>query len=282
MKSLSRLWPRVLFSFGLLLITGAAVLRLDTSRSDTAVSTPTAAPVAAREAKQLSYKVVGSYPHDPRAFLQGLLWADNGFYESTGLNGQSSLRRVEFPSGKVLLSRKLPDNIFGEGLVLFDNRLTQITWQNNVALVYDKDTFQPLGQWRYDGEGWGITSDGKSLIMSDGSDTLTFRDPQSFAPLRQIKVTLNGRPLDRLNELEWIDGKVWANVWQTDLIVQIDPQSGAVVSYLDMTGLLPAPMRAGADVLNGIAYDAKEKRIFVGGKDWPKLFEISLITNVHE
>jgi glutaminyl-peptide cyclotransferase len=221
------------------------------------------------------YEVVGSYPHDPQAFLQGLLWHDGGFYESTGQYGQSSLRRVTFPSGEVVQQIALADQYFGEGLALVGDRLIQLTWKSRRGFVYDRLTFGVLGEFGYETEGWGLTYDGTSLIMSDGSDVLTFLDPATYQAVRALSVTLDGRPLRALNELEWIEGEIWANVWQTDLIVRIDPATGRVTGTLDLTGLLPPDQRTGReDVLNGIAYDPTGRRIFVGGKLWPLLFEI--------
>lgn len=230
------------------------------------------------EAQLAGYEVVASYPHDPGAFVQGLVWYQDGFYESTGLNGRSSLRRVAFPSGEVLQRVDLSREYFGEGLALVDERLVQLTWRNKKGFVYDRETFAPLGEFAYGTEGWGLTYDGASLILSDGSDTLSFLDPYTFEVVRQLPVTMNGQPLFKLNELEWIDGEVWANVWLTDTIVRIDPTSGQVTSYMDFTGLLPADVQTGnEDVLNGIAYDPETGRIFVGGKLWPRLFEIRLL-----
>lgn len=228
-------------------------------------------------AKRDSWRVVREIPHDRSAFLQGLLWQNGGFYESTGIEGNSSLRRVEYPTGRVLKKIALPDDVFGEGLVQWQDKLIQITWRSQVAYVWDAKTFARLGEFPYQGEGWGITQNGKSLIMSDGSDTLFFRNPDTFSLERRLPVTMNGRPLRNLNELEWIDGQIWANVWQTDLIVRIDPQSGIVQSFLDLSGLLAQSERNGReDVLNGIAYDAKTGRIWVGGKWWPRIFEIKV------
>lgn len=238
---------------------------------------PVQSPVDA-PARQLLWHVVASYPHDSSAFTEGLLWRDGGFYESTGMEGQSSLRRVEFPSGKVVRKLKLPNDLFGEGLALSGNRLVQLTWQTRRGFVYDVNSFKLLREFSYPTEGWGMTSDGQSLIMSDGSDTLFFLDPQSFGPTRQLSVTLSGKPLRNLNELEWIDGQIWANVWQTNLIVRIDPASGKVISFLDLSGILSPSMLKNqsrpVDVLNGIAYDSASKRIFVTGKYWPRVFEI--------
>ena len=221
------------------------------------------------------YEVVASYPHDANAFLQGLVWHDGGFYESTGLYGQSSLRRVAFPSGEVTQQISLPSQYFGEGLAMVGERLYQLTWQAKRGFVYDRATFELLGSFPYETEGWGLAYDGTSLILSDGSDVLTYFEPEGLQPVRTLSVTLDGRPLRELNELEWIRGEIWANVWQTDMIVRIDPSSGQVIGVLDLTGLLPRDARTGGeDVLNGIAYDPDGDRMFVGGKRWPLLFEL--------
>jgi glutaminyl-peptide cyclotransferase len=251
----------------LLIVLGAAVVPAASSQIE--IPAPTVAAVA------VPYEVLGSYPHDPNAFMQGLVWHDGGFYESTGLYGRSSLRRVAFPSGEVLQQTALPDQYFGEGLALVGERLVQLTWRSKRGFVYDRATFGALGEFGYENEGWGLTYDGASLIMSDGSDVLTFLDPESYRPVRTLSVTRNGSALRELNELEWIEGEIWANVWQTDSIVRIDPTSGQVTGVVDLTGLLPADRRTGQeDVLNGIAYDPAGKRIFVSGKLWPLLFEI--------
>jgi len=234
--------------------------------------TPTDPSVAS--ARQLRWEVVGSHPHDPDAFLQGLVWHEGGFFESTGLLGRSTLRRVDFPSGRVRQRVSLPPDVFGEGLARVGNRLVQLTWRSGRAFVYDLASLRLLQEFRYEGEGWGLAFDGTSLIQSDGSDVLTYRDPQRFAPTRRLAVTWNGRPLQHLNELEVIDGQVWANVWYTDYIVRIDPASGRVTSFLDLTGLLPPGQRHRDAVLNGIAYDSGARRVFVGGKLWPLIFEI--------
>lgn len=230
-----------------------------------------------QSAQKNSYEVVNTYPHDPEAFLQGLVWSDGGFYESTGLYGESTLRRVEFPSGRVLKKISLSADLFGEGLAQVDDHLVQITWQTHRGFVYDRQTFKLIREFTYDTEGWGITYDGKNLIMSDGSSTLTYLDPQTYQPVKKLKVTLNGRPVVDLNELEYIEGEIWSNVWQTDKILRIDPATGKVNSYLDMGGVLPGEFRTGhEDVLNGIAYDAEQKRIFISGKKWPRIIEIRL------
>lgn len=226
-----------------------------------------------------TYSVVRQYPHDPRAFTQGLLFHDGVLYESTGLYGRSSLRRVALATGEVLQQRNLPPTYFGEGLTLWQDRLIQITWREETAFVYDRESFELLHTWSYVGEGWGLTHDGERLIMSDGSSTLTFRDPETFAVLGTVDVTSQLGPVTMLNELAYIEGEVWANIWLTDTIVRMDPNSGHVVGWVDLTGLLaltePAPYDV--DVLNGIAYDADQQRLFVTGKLWPTLYEIELV-----
>jgi glutamine cyclotransferase len=227
-------------------------------------------------AQKDSYEVVNSIPHDSRAFLQGLVW-HNGFFESTGRFGRSSLRRVEYPTGNVLQRVDLDSQYFGEGLAMVDNRLIQLTWQSHRGFVYDRDTFKLIRDFSYDTEGWGLTYDGKSLILSDGTNVLTFLDPENFKPTRKLAVKINGMELRDLNELEYIDGEIWANVWHSDQIARIDPSSGQVKSYLDLAGILPDGERSDPEaVLNGIAYDAQNKRIFVSGKLWPRVFEIRL------
>jgi glutaminyl-peptide cyclotransferase len=227
-------------------------------------------------AQEVGYEVVNNFPHDPEAFLQGLVW-HNGFFESTGKLGRSSLRRVEYPTGKVLQQVNLDSRYFGEGLAMVDNRLIQLTWQSHRGFVYDRDSFELLGEFRYDTEGWGLTYDGKSLVLSDGTDVLTFINPNTFKPTRKVSVKFNGTALHDLNELEYINGEIWANVWHTDRIVRIDPTSGQVKSYLNLAGILPEEEKSDPEaVLNGIAYDAQGNRIFVGGKLWPRIIEIRL------
>ena len=234
-------------------------------------------PPANAPAKLDAYEIVNSYPHDPEAFLQGLVWYDNGFYEGTGLEGHSTLRRVEFPTGKVAKSISLAPDLFGEGVALVGDRLVQLTWKAQRGFVYDRDSFKLLREFHYNTEGWGITYDGKNLVMSDGTSTLTYLDPETFQPVRRLNVTWNGRAQDQLNELEYIEGEIWANVWQQNYILRIDPETGRVKSYLDMKNLFPPQLRTGnEDVLNGIAYDPQAKRIFVSGKLWPRIFEIRL------
>ena len=239
-----------------------------------AAQTPALA-VAQSKVKTLDWSILRAFPHDPTSFTEGLLWHDDSLYESTGLEGQSKLRRVDLQSGQAIKSVNLPKEYFGEGLALMGNRLYQLTWQTKIGFVYDAQTFKPLAKFNYRNEGWGLAFDGTDLIQSDGSDVLTFRDTKNFAAKKTLQVTRDGAPLRNLNELEWIDGYLWANVWQTDDIVIINPQNGEVVAQLDLTGLLGAADRTGAeDVLNGIAYDAANKRVFVTGKNWSKLFWI--------
>jgi glutamine cyclotransferase len=221
--------------------------------------------------------VVAEWPHDPAAFTQGLVWHDGRLFESTGQVGQSSIREVDLRTGRVLRKRDLPAPHFGEGIVLFGDRLVQLTWTSGIAFVYDWRTFEPRGQFRYEGEGWGLTTDGTSLVMSNGTATITFRDPATFEVQRRVTVTDNGTPVTQLNELEWVNGELWANVWMSDQIARIDPATGTVTGWIDLAGILPAMDRRGnEDVLNGIAYDAENDRYFVTGKLWSKLFEIRL------
>lgn len=258
-------------------LSGLAIIRSDftSPRRQSPLTGSASSADSDRKARQLSYEVVGAYPHDSSAFLQGLVWHDGGFYESTGLEGHSTVRRVEFPSAKIVKSISLASDVFGEGLTLVDNRLIQLTWKSHLGFVYDRETFALLREFSYDTEGWGITYDGTNLIMSDGSSVLTHLDPGTFQPGRKLQVTMNERPLSNLNELEFIEGEIWANVWRTDVIVRIDPKSGRVGSFLDLSGILPPGLRNGnEDVLNGIAYDKQAKRVFVSGKLWSRIFEI--------
>jgi len=222
------------------------------------------------------FTVVQSYPHDPGAFTQGLVFADGEFYESTGLYGESSVRRVEIATGKVLQSTPVDRQYFAEGLALVGDALLQLTWQHQLGFVYDRKTMAPRATFKYETEGWGLAYDAKSgLVLSDGSDSLFFLDPKTHAVVRTIRVTDGGRPVPQLNELEWIEGEIWSNVWQTDRIARIDPKTGAVRAWVDLTLLWPRARRTPpADVLNGIAYDSVGKRIFVTGKKWPKVYEI--------
>lgn len=223
------------------------------------------------------YRVIERFPHDPEAFTQGLAWADGRLYESTGRRGRSSLREVDLATGRVLRSASLPAWQFGEGLAAAGDRLIQLTWHAGEALVRDRASLRKVATFRYAGEGWGLAWDGKRLVMGDGSATLVFRDPESFAELGRLNVTAAGSPLAALNELEVIDGEIWANVWGSERIARIDPESGRVNSWVDLTGLRPQPAPGQAiDVLNGIAWDAEGKRLFVTGKLWPWLYRIEV------
>lgn len=221
------------------------------------------------------YTIVARIAHDPSAFTQGFLFHNGAFYESTGLYGQSSVRRLDANTGEVLQQIDLPANLFGEGLVLVDDRLIQLTWREGLALVYDRDTFTPLGEFHYATEGWGLTFDGQQLIMTDGSALLYFRDPDTFQLQGTRQVTEQGQPVTRLNELEYINGEVWANVFMTDDMVRIDPDTGRVIARHHFSDLLsPADRHGHEDVLNGIAYDAEEQRLFITGKRYGFIYQI--------
>ena len=222
------------------------------------------------------YTVVRSYPHDPTAFTQGLQFIDGFLYEGTGQNGQSSIRRVALETGEVLQRREISKQHFGEGITVFKNEIFQLTWQSGIGFVYDRKTFDLKRTFRYTGEGWGLTEHANELIMSDGTDSLRFIDPVSFSERRRLKVTAAGQPLTRLNELEFVKNEVYANVWTTNQIARIDPVTGRVSGYINLSGLLSPRERSSADVLNGIAYDAGTDRLFVTGKWWPRLFEIKV------
>lgn len=243
----------------------------------TVVAGESTAAQRAATAKVLGYRVVRTYPHDPSAFTQGLQYIDGTLYESTGLNGRSEIRKVNLTTGAVLQRRALEAEFFGEGIVVFGDRLFQLTWKAQKGFIYRANTFERLRSFEYRGEGWGLTHDGRHLIMSDGSAELRFWDPQTLEEVRRLKVHDGARPVLNLNELEFVRGEILANVWQSNRIARIDPKSGAVTSWLDLAGLLPARQSAGADVLNGIAYDAAGDRLFVTGKLWPALFEIKIV-----
>ena len=223
-----------------------------------------------------SYSVVNSFPHDRAAFTQGLVFRDGSLIESTGLNGQSTLREVQLESGRVLKQVALAREYFAEGLAVIGSQAIQLTWQNRKGFVYDVDTFQLQKEFAYEGEGWGLATDGRMLFLSDGTSRIRIIDPTTFSVVRSITVTLAGQPRDHLNELEFINGEILANVWQTDEVVRIDPSSGEVRGVIDFSGLLPPQYRSAENVLNGIAYDAKNDRLFVTGKRWPTVFEVRL------
>ena len=234
-------------------------------------------PPAGANLPVLGYSVVRTFPHDRDAFTQGLVFLDGFLYEGTGLNGRSSIRKVKLETGEVVQRRDVPAQYFGEGIAIWESELFELTWQSGVAFVYDRATFAPRRSVRYQGEGWGLTHDGTSLVMSDGSDSLRFLDPATFGERRRVNVTAAGVPLRALNELEYVKGEIFANIWQTDYIARIDPKTGRVTGWVDLRGLLSARDRVSTDVLNGIAYDAAGDRLFITGKLWPRLFEIKLI-----
>ena len=237
------------------------------------------APVAAQSGAPMpmfGYTVVHSYPHDRDAFTQGLQVVDGVFFEGTGLNGRSSIRRVKIESGEVLQRREVPPQHFGEGITVKGNELFQLTWQSGLAFVYDKTTFAPKRQYRYQGEGWGLTQDATSFYMSDGSEYLRVLDPATFGETKRVRVVAAGQPLKNLNELEFVKGEVLANIWQTDYVARINPSTGVVTGYIDFRGLLSARERESTDVLNGIAYDEKTDRLFITGKLWPRVFEVRI------
>src|SRR5262245_60210147 len=222
------------------------------------------------------YQVVRSYPHDRAAFTQGLIFRDGVFYEGTGLNGRSGIRKVKVETGEVLQMKPLAQEYFGEGITDWNGQIVQLTWQSEVGFVYDMKTFEQTKRWTYTGEGWGLTHDGTRLIMSDGSSQLRFIDPATLKETGRITVRDGNSPVERLNELEYVKGEIFANVWTTQRIARISPKDGRVTGWIDLTGLLSSMERANTDVLNGIAYDAAGDRLFVTGKLWPRVFEIKL------
>jgi glutaminyl-peptide cyclotransferase len=233
-----------------------------------------------RPAPVQSFKVIATFPHDTSSFTQGLVFASDGqMYESTGLQGESTLRRVDIATGQTLQRIDVPPQYFAEGLALVGDELLQLTWQHKIGFVYDRATFKQKRTFSYQTEGWGIAYDGASkLVMSDGSDTLTFLDPKTFAPGKTLQVMDAGRPVQNLNELEWIEGEIWANIWLTDRIARISPNTGEVNAWIDFTTLWPIRERPmpGEQVLNGIAYDKATRRIFITGKKWPRLYQVTV------
>jgi glutamine cyclotransferase len=225
-----------------------------------------------------TYRVINSYPHDPQAYTQGLIYRDGFLYESTGLRGSSSLRKVRLETGEVLQQRRIDQAHFAEGLADWKDQLVQLTWQSNVAFVYDRASFAPRRTFSYSGEGWGLTSDERRLILSDGTEQLRFLDPETFREIGRVAVTDGGKPVRDLNELEYIRGEVYANVWHTDRIARISPQTGRVTRWIDLRGLMSAGYRLDPEaVLNGIAHDSAGDRLFVTGKLWPRLFEVQVV-----
>jgi len=221
--------------------------------------------------------VINTYPHDPESFTEGLVYHKGYLYESTGLKGKSVLKKMEITSGKVIKEVKLAEEYFGEGMAILHNKIYQLTWRNQTGFIYDLLSFRQTGKFSYQGEGWGLATDGKILFMSDGSSLITCRDPVSFKIIRKIDVRDGNRRVDKLNELEFIGGEIWANIFMEDILARISPQTGQVLGWIDLSpllSLLPDPGKI--DILNGIAYDPEKARIFVTGKFWPKLFEIKI------
>jgi glutaminyl-peptide cyclotransferase len=276
-RSTTRPWRIILLVVAVILALASFwFLRSTPPQTESQAPPPAAAkPIAAPE--RLKVKVLSTRPHDAGAYTQGLLFHGGSLFESTGLYGRSSLREVNPETGEVKRKVDLPRQYFGEGLAVAGDRLIQLTWQEQKAFLYRLADLQPAGELRYDGEGWGLCWDGSRLVMSDGSDRLTFRDAQTFAVLGEVRVTLGGRPVDQLNELECVEGAVYANVWQTDDIVRIDPASGKVTAVIDASGLLAPGERWRAEVLNGIAWDPARKTFLLTGKLWPKMFEVTFV-----
>lgn len=257
-----------------LLLIAAAVLALPAAAPP---PEPVAEAAAPKTVPVCGYRIVQTYPHDRGSFTQGLFWHDGHLYEGTGQYGRSRVARLDLATGKALAETKLPAGEFGEGIVRWKNQIIGVTWQGGVGHRWRLKDLKPIGDFRYDGEGWGVTMVGDSLVLSDGTPDLRFFDPATMTEQKKVTVRLAGAPLPRINELETIDGEIWANIWMTDAIVRIDPATGVVNAVVDLTGL--KDLAGGNDrdaVLNGIAWDAKGKRIFVTGKYWTKLFEIAL------
>lgn len=225
-----------------------------------------------------SYRVVHAYPHDAQAFTQGLVYVDGALYESTGINGKSSLRKEDLATGRILQFHDVPSKYFAEGLTDWGDTLVQLTWETHIGFVYDRASFRLLRTFQFEGQGWGLTHDGKNLILSDGTATLRFLDPENFRQVRRITVKDQGNPVTQLNELEFIHGQIYANIWHADRIARISPVTGKVLGWIDLRGLLPQSERSSAEaVLNGIAYDSVHDRLLVTGKLWPKIFEIEIV-----
>ena len=233
---------------------------------------------ASAQVPEYTYRIIHQYPHDPLAFTQGLEYRGGALYEGTGLEGSSTLRKVDLETGKVLQAVMLEERYFGEGITLFNNRIVQLTWQAHQGFVYEQGNLHLLKSFEYPGEGWGLTNDGKQIFMSDGTAEIRVWDAETLHEVRRFTVHDGDRPVNLLNELEFVRGEIYANVWQTDRIARISPADGKVLGWIDLSGLLTQEDRShGANVLNGIAYDAAGDRLFVTGKLWPKLFEIRLV-----
>ena len=227
---------------------------------------------------QYGYRILNTYPHDITAFTQGLIYHEGFLFEGTGKNGLSKLSKINLEDNEVLMSQSLSRRYFGEGIEVVGDRIYQLTWTSNMVFVWDKNNFEQLGTHYNATQGWGLAYDGEHLILSDGTSTLQFMDPETFVPQKTVTVTFQGNPLTSINELEYINGEVWANVWQTDFIVRINPEDGVVTSFIDLTGLSnETELGSNEAVLNGIAWDAENERLFVTGKHWADLFEIEIV-----
>jgi glutamine cyclotransferase len=233
--------------------------------------------LARAAAPEYGYQVVHVYPHDRTAFTQGLEYRGGFLYEGTGLEGRSSLRKVKLETGEVLQKIDLSPQLFGEGITVINQHIIELTWKHQLGFVYDQSSFKRLRTFNYPGEGWGLTNDGSQIYMSDGSSQIRVWDATTFQEKKRLKIHDGARAIEELNELEWVHGEIYANVWQTDRIARISPVDGSVVGWIDLAGILPTADRGGVDVLNGIAYDSLGDRLFVTGKLWPKLFEIKLV-----
>ena len=259
----------------LLAVWAAALIEPARARADDVPDAPIVAPGGVP--LDYTYEVIHSWPHDRKAFTEGLVYRNGDILESDGLYGQSTLREVDLETGRILKRITIPSRYFAEGLAVIGDKAYELTWKRGVGFIYNVDTFAKLGEFHYAGEGWGLANDGPLLVMSDGTDRIRFIDPKDFRVVRSIHVTASGQPVYRINELEWVRGEIFANVWQTDWVLRIDPSNGTVLGIVDLSGLLPwTEWAPGTDVLNGIAYDPAGGRLFVTGKNWPKLFEVRL------
>lgn len=254
----------------------AAILLTACQASPSQPQTTTASTLG-QEPASYGYRVVAAYPHDRGAFTQGLFWLDGHLYETTGQVGRSTVRKVNLEDGRVLQSVPMPGDVFGEGSTPWGNQIISITWQDGIGFRWDRATFQQVGTFRYQGEGWGLTQNGREIIMSDGTDQLRFLDPNTMQELRRLRVTASGQPVESLNELEFVNGEILANVWQTARIARIDPATGTVTGWIDLSQLVTENGDNYDAVLNGIAYDAERDRLFVTGKNWSRLYEIDLL-----
>ena len=267
---MSKIKRIILILIPLLLFGAGTILYVNTS-------TDVLGSLFSRPIPTYTYKIVNRWPHDTSAFTEGLIFKDGALYESTGRNGSSDLRTVDLTTGNIKNKVDLDAQYFGEGITIFNGSIFQLTWVNHKGFIYDQETFSPLGEFSYEGEGWGLTDDGHSLIMSNGTNAITFLDTKTFEVKKVIYVYDNDKPLVSINELEYIKGEIYANIWHSDKIVRINPKSGKILGWIDLTGIIPIEERQDPEaVLNGIAYDQETDRLFVTGKLWPWLFEIKL------